>query len=85
MDGKKDKKTAAKDVLPNITTRSRAVQCTPIPPTRTEWFRLLLRDVICSQRITVHFQWGENLSLVTLTFDLNIQTRPSEGPSTSSV
>jgi len=25
------------------------------------------------------------LSLVTLTFDLNIQTRPSEGPNTSSL
>jgi len=28
------------------------------PPAATEWFRLLLNDVICSQRVTVHFQWG---------------------------
>jgi len=26
------------------------------------------------------FEWGGNLSLVTLTFDLDIQTRLSEGP-----
>jgi len=38
-----------------------------------EYFRLLLlHDIICSQRITMHFHWGgylgENLSLVA--FDL---------------
>jgi len=28
----------------------------------------------------MHFQWGGTLSLVTLAFDLEIQTRQSEGP-----
>ena len=28
----------------------------------------------------MHFQWGRKVSLVTLTFDLDIQTRPSVGP-----
>jgi len=46
---------------------------------------LLLLDVICSERFTTHFQQGANLSLVTLTFDLDIQTRPSEGPNMSSL
>ena len=32
-----------------------------------------------------YFQWGRKLSLVTLTFDLNIQTHPSEGSNTSSM
>jgi len=31
----------------------------------------------------MHFQWGGNLSLVTLAFDLDIQTHASEGPITS--
>jgi len=43
-----------------------------------EWSRLLLNDVICSEHIAMHFQQGGNLSLVTMTFD--IQTRPSERP-----
>jgi len=50
-----------------------------------EWSRLLLHDVICSERVTMHFQWGGNLSLMTVTFDVDIQTRPSEGPNTSSM
>jgi len=33
-----------------------------------EWSRLLLHDVICSQRVTMHFQWGGNLSPVPFTF-----------------
>jgi len=33
----------------------------------------------------MHFQWAGNLSLVILTFDLDIQIRPSEGPNTSSL
>jgi len=55
------------------------------PPAATEWSRLLLHDVSCSERVTMHFQLGGNLSMVTLTFDLDIQTRPSEGPNTSSL
>jgi len=57
------------------------------PPAATEWSRLLLNYVICSEHVTVHFQWEGSLSLVTLTltFDLDIQTRPSEGPNTSSL
>ena len=39
-----------------------------------------MHDVICSERVTMHFQWGRKVSLVTLTFDLDIQTRPSVGP-----
>jgi len=38
--------------------------------TATERSRLLPRDVICSEHITMHFQWGGNLSPVTLTFKL---------------
>jgi len=54
-------------------------------PTSMEWSHLLLHDVIFSKRITLHFQWGENLSLMTLTFDLHIQTIPGEGPNKSSM
>jgi len=54
-------------LLPKIEVRW---LCTPITPAATEWSPLLLRDVICSERVTVHFQWGGNLSLVILTFDL---------------
>jgi len=57
----------------------------PSPPAVTEWSCLLLHDIICSEGITMHFQWRGNLSLVTLTFDLDIQTRMSEGPITSSM
>ena len=39
------------------------------PRAAREWSRLLLHDVIFSQRVTMHFQWGGNLSLVPLTFD----------------
>jgi len=42
------------------------------PPTAMGWSRLLLRDVVCSEHVTVHFQLGGNLSVVTLTFDLDI-------------
>ena len=59
----------AKDVLPN--KPHTAVLYTPITPTpATEWSHLLLHDIICSERVTVHFQWGGNLSLMTLTFKL---------------
>jgi len=34
------------------------------PPAATEWSRLLLHDVICSERVTIHFQWGGTLFLV---------------------
>jgi len=50
------------------------------PSAATEWFRLLLHDVTCSEHVTMHFQWGGNMSLVTLTFDLDVQTCLSEGP-----
>jgi len=31
-----------------------------VHPAATEWSRLLLlNDVICSERVTMHFQWGE--------------------------
>jgi len=65
--------------------RSRAVHSRHPHPAATEWSCLLLHHVICSYRVTVHFQWGGNLSLVPLTFDLDIQTRLNEGPNTSSV
>jgi len=45
--------------------------------TATEWSHLLLRDVICSQRVTMHFQRGRkfvpgdlDLRPLTLTFKL---------------
>jgi len=37
---------------------ARAVCAFPSPPAATEWFRLLLHDVICSERVTMHCQWG---------------------------
>jgi len=51
-----------------------------------EWSRLLLCDIICSKWITIHFQWGGNMFLVTLNVpgDLDIQTRPNEWPNMSS-
>jgi len=76
------------EALPHINS-TQAAEITPL--TAMEWSRLLLHHVICSQRApfcccrgwrecTAHF-----LSLVTLTFETNITTRPSEGPNTSSV
>jgi len=64
-------------------------------PAATEWSRLLLRDVVCSERVAVRRAAERTipslpgrvmgvhsvfLSLVTLTFNLDIQTRPSEKP-----
>ena len=48
----------------------------PSPPASTEWSRLLLHDVICSQRVTMHFQWEEICPWWPwpLTFDLDIHT-----------
>jgi len=57
----------------------------PSPPAVTEWSRLLVLEVICSMHVTMHFHWGGNLSLVILTFDLDIQSHSSEGPNTSSL
>jgi len=74
-------KLEATNILPNI-NRTHAPPNHPLAA--TEWSRLLLHDVICSQRVPfrrcrvvigVHSTF---LSLVTLIFDLGIQTRPSE-------
>ena len=86
-------KLEPKDVLRDINRMQAAAKITlhprclctyiiPLPLAAVEWSRLLLNDVICSECITVHFQWEGNLSLVTLTIDLDIQTHPSEGPDT---
>ena len=45
------------------------------PTAATEWSSLLLHDVICSERVIMHCQWGYPskspfLSVVTSTFDL---------------
>jgi len=66
--------------------------CTPVTPWRPH------NGLVCcctkfaaySARLTMHCQMGRRssfqvLSLVTLTFDLDIQTRPSEGPNKSSL
>jgi len=67
-------KTRAKDVLPNINRMQAATSVLSHHPlAATEWSHLLLHDVVCSERITIHFQWGGNLFLVTLTFDLDTQ------------
>jgi len=67
------RETRAKDVLPNI-DRTQVAEITP-PRAATEWSRLLVRYVICSERVLfrrcrgvmgVHSAF---LSLVTLTFD----------------
>jgi len=80
--------TRAKDVLPNIhRTQGRPKS----PPTATEWPRLPLRDVICSERVPFRRcrgAMGVKIAFyvyVTLTFDLGIQSLPSEGPNTSSL
>ena len=63
-------KPEANDVLPNInrtqaaTYRShfaRAVCALPSPPAATEWSRLLLNDVICSESVTVHVFNGKEI------------------------
>jgi len=41
--------TRAKDVLPNINH----TQAAEITPAATEWSRLLLNDVVCSERVTM--------------------------------
>ena len=59
------------------------------PPAATEWSRLLLRDVIFSERVP--FRRCRGAMAVHSTFfvhgdlDLNLQTRLSEGPNTSSL
>ena len=40
-----------------------AVCALPSPPAATQWSRLLLTGVICSECVTVHFEWGGNMSL----------------------
>jgi len=61
------------------------------PSLATEWCHLPLHNVICSECIPFCHCWGwwewtaHFLSRVTSTFDLDIQTRPSEGPNTSSL
>jgi len=83
----KRKKTRAKNVLPNKPHAGHRNH----PPAATEWSHLLLCDIICSERIPLCQcrEWREYtarfLSLVTLTLDLDIQTRPSEGTNTSSL
>jgi len=69
---------------PPPAARSRAVHPSHLPAA-TEWSRLLLCDFICSERVTMHFQWERNLSLVTSTFDLDIQTCPSKEANMSSL
>ena len=72
-----------------------------LPPAAMQWSRLLLRDAVCSERVTMRHaaEWtirsmpgvmgvhSAFLSLVTLTliFDLDIQIRPRHGPNTSSM
>jgi len=48
--------TRAKDVLPKI-NRMQAAEITP-PPPATQWSRLLLYYVICSQRLPLRRCWG---------------------------
>jgi len=54
-----------------------AALCTPITPRSDGMIPSAAADVIFSERVTVHSHWGGNLFLVTLIFDLDIQTRPS--------
>jgi len=68
------------------------MQATEItPPAATEWCHLLLHDVVCSQLVPFRRCWGWweckacFLFLITLILDLDIQTRPSKGPNTSSL
>jgi len=74
---------------------SARISVAPSPPAATEWSALLADDVTCSVWRTAHALHGlpmgmtqhffSFLSLMILTFDLDIQTRPSEGPNTSSL
>jgi len=75
-----------------------AAEITP-PPAATEWSCLLLPDVICSNRVIMRHATEQTilsllgvigvhrpfLSLVTLIFDLDIQTCPSDGQNMSSL
>ena len=77
--------TRAKDVLPKI-NRTQAAEITPAA---TEWFRPLIRDVICSERVP--FRRCRELwqcrarAFVPGDLDRDIQTHPSDGLSTSSL
>ena len=61
------------------------------PQAAMEWSRLRLHDVICSERVpfrrcrTVMEVDNTFLSVVTLTFDLDIQIHLSEGSNMSSL
>jgi len=83
------KSNTAKDVLPN-THRTQAPKIT-LGRHGMVWCRPLLLHAVCSERIPlvrcrrVAGVPSAFLSLVTLTFDLDIQTRPSEGPNTSNL
>ena len=67
------------------------MQPAEITPAATKRSRLRLNDVIYRECVPFHCCWGWwectewFLSLVSLTFDLDIQTRPSEGRNTSSL
>jgi len=77
--------TRAKDVLPNM-HRTQGQRNHPTTAA-TEWCHLPLRDVICSERVpfVAAKSGGSGLSLVTMTFDLDIQTHLSEGPNMSAL
>jgi len=82
----------SKDILPNIDRPQAAVSVHfrhPVTPGCDGMVRLLLDDITCSvrltRRLTMHCQWGGKPPVLTSTFDLDIQTLPSEGPSTSSL
>ena len=78
------------------TARKPPSACT-LPPAATEWSGLLLDDVTCSVRRTVHALHALSMRMAQqffrfcpwwpwpVTFDLIIQTRPCEGPNTFSL
>jgi len=88
---KEQKPTTANDILPNKphagcnidhTLPALGTPITPdsdrMVPSAAAWCHL--------QQVHYNaFQWGANLSLVTLTFDIDIQIRLTEGPDTSSM
>jgi len=51
----------------------------PSPQAATEWSRLLLHDVIFSERVTIRFQWGEKP--LKLPLPLGISSPSGRGPS----
>jgi len=50
------------------------------PPAATEWSVLLLHDVICSERVTMHCQWGGKPTKLPLSLGISSPCRRRTEP-----